>query len=443
MHMFKDRDMGPRDRSIRNIPVPAGHRHAVPPPPPRHIAQEEEYEEDDSYSNEPPPKLKLPKRRSRMWLWGILVVGLCAVLGLLLSTVFENATITVTPKEVSVGPGQTLLAQPGGPSGTLLYQTITGAQSASTSVPATGTQQVSRVATGIVTIYNTYSTAPQALIATTRLITADGKIYRVKSAVTVPGATKKADGTLTPGSITTSIYADKPGADYNQSATIQLHIAGFQGDPRYDKFVVQTQGAMSNGFIGQEATIAPADLTSAQNALKQRLDQNIRDSASAHVPSGFLEVNGSLALSYSDLNQTPGPNNTVQLSQQVTATLAIVRATDLAAELAKQAAPDYDGAPVDFKDASAVTISLSGSASSTGPLNLRIGGAPVLVWQFDASALKQALLGKKKSDFQSALSPFAKMLQCDAARPCSASIRPFWRATFPSDPSRLNIIVSK
>lgn len=440
--MPQDRDISPRDRSIRNIPVPAGHRHVVPPPK-RPVVQEDEYEDDDSFSNKPPPHLKLPKRRSRLWWWGILVVALCAVLGLLLSTVFENATITVSPKEVSIQPGQTLLAEPGGPTGTLLYQTITGTQSASTSVTASGTQQVSRAATGIVTIYNEYSTAAQPLVATTRLITADGTLYRIKNTITVPGATEKSDGTLSPGSISTSIYADKPGAAYNQPTSIQLHIAGFQGDPRYDKFVVQSQGAISNGFVGAQPSVAPADLTTAQNTLKQELDQNIRSSASAQVPTGFLEVNGSLALTYSDLAQTPGANNTVVLSQQVTATLAIVRATDLATILANQSVSDYDGAPVNFEDLTAVNLSLAQDASSTGPLNLTIGGAPKVVWQIDTNALKQALLGKKKSDFQSLLSPFASALQCDATRPCTASIRPFWRATFPSDPNRMTIVLSK
>jgi hypothetical protein len=362
----------------------------------------------------------------------------CGALGFLLSTVFEGATVTITPKTAAVSVPATVVVQPNAPTGYLAYQTITATQTASTSVVANGSQQVSRAATGVVTIYNTYSAAPQTLVANTRFSTQDGKIYRLKDAVTVPGTTKKSDGTTAPGTVAVSIFADKPGPAYNQADSVPMNIVGFKGDPRYTKFVAQSQGSIQNGFIGSEPAIAPNDMATAQDELKRQLDSSIRSIATSQIPDGFISVNGSLGVTYTDITQVAGSNNTVVLSQGASATLAMVRDTDLAATLAKTL-PGYANEPIQFADASSVTLSLStGSASSTGPLSLSVTGTPTLVWQFDQTGLKQQLLGKKKSVFPSVIRGFEPAIVT-----ASATMRPFWKATFPSDPNKIRIIVTQ
>ena len=426
----------PGDRSIRNIPVPGQTRRVPPSQPPR----QEYYDEEENTEGPPPRRPKLPRRRrSRVWWWLLGAVLVCGALGFLLSTVFEGATVRVTPKSEVVNVPVTVVAQPNAPMGSLAYQTITATQTATTTVAANGSQHVSRAASGVVTIYNTFGPTPQQLVANTRLITQDGKIYRLKDAVSIPGMTKKADGTSAPGTVTASIFADQPGPSYNQTASIPLNVAGFKGDPRFTKFVAQSQGPISNGFVGDEPAVSPADMATAENELKRQLDSSIRSVATSQVPDGFIEVNGSLGVTYTDIAQNPGPNSTVVLSQSTTANLAIVRESDLAATLAKTLA-DYKGEPIAFSDSSQVSLSLgSNTASSTsGPLNLSVGGTATLVWQFDPQMLKQGLLGKNKSEFQ----PIIKGFEPSISR-ASASIRPFWKATFPTEPGKLSIIVAQ
>lgn len=59
------------------------------------------------------------------------------------------------------------------------------------------------IARGKVKIFNKYS-KDQPLVKTTRLLTADGKLYRIDKTITVPSG----------GSVTVDVYADKPGADF-------------------------------------------------------------------------------------------------------------------------------------------------------------------------------------------------------------------------------------
>ena len=82
-----------------------------------------------------------------------------------MSTLFAGATVTVTPRSAVVTAPATMQAQVNAPAGTLPYQVITSSRTASTSVPATGTKQVSLAASGIMTIYNTSN----ALKCTNRL----------------------------------------------------------------------------------------------------------------------------------------------------------------------------------------------------------------------------------------------------------------------------------
>ncbi len=423
----------PTDRSIRNIPLPSNTRAPA-------------YDEPLPSSRQgPPSRVPLPtKRKSRGWVWVVLVMLLCAVAGVLISVLFQSATITINPRTVAITDTQQLTALPNGPTGSLFYKTLTASQTATTSVAANGTQHVSRAATGVVTISNNYSTAPQALAANTRLITDAGTIYRIKTAVTVPGAKKATDGSLTPSSITVSVYADKPGESSNTTEAVALHIAGFKGDARYAKFLVQSQGPLSGGFIGDEPAIAAADLATAQDTLKKQLDQNIRSVATAQVPEGFLAVNGSLSITYTNISQAQGPNTAITLSQGVTATLAIVKADELAYVLAKQVVSDYQGESIHFKDVNALQVSLTtASPTNTGPLTLSIGGNPTLEWQVDSGALQKALLGSQKSDFLSILKTFSTTITCTDEKPCGADTRPFWRKTLPSDPNKLIIRLTK
>ena len=379
------------------------------------------------------------KRNWFFWT-AIVVVLVCAIGGILLSTLFAGATVTVTPHSAQVAVPPTMAAEVNAPVGILPYQVVSTSRTASTTVKATGSTQVSKSATGVVTIYNDYSTAPQPLITNTRFEAPDGKIYRIHSAVTVPGAKAALDGSLTPGTVTITATADQPGAAYNKGQT-QFTIPGFQGDPRYTKFYATTPG-MAGGFVGAQATVAPADLTTAQNALKQGLQSALQQAASTQIPAQYLAINGTLNITYNDIVQTPGTDaTTVTLSQTATASADTVLATDLAAAIAVQEVTGYNGEAVNFADPKAVTLGLAGtSTAATGNITLALSGSPTLVWQFDPNALKQALVGKSKGAFEQIVTSFAPAITCSPTTPCSAAIRPFWSSTFPSNPDKITVV---
>jgi hypothetical protein len=424
------------DRSIRNIPVPKGHR---PVSDPSHMAPvQQQYEEDFSNSAPRRPRQRRGFLGSRFFWILLSVIVICAVIGLLMSTMFAGATVTVTPRSATVAAPQSLTAQVNAPAGSLAYQVVTTTRTASTSVPASGTQQVSLPASGSMTIANTYSTASQDLVANTRFEAPDGKIYRIHANVTVPGATKAADGSLTAGTVTAIVYADKPGADYNKGATT-FTIPGFKGDPKYTKFSGQAP-SLSGGLVGTQLAVAPTDLANAEQALKQGLSSAMSNTVQGQIPKDLLLVSGTLNVTYNDIIQTPNSNGTATLSQTANASADVIKSQDLAAAIAKQTIQGYADEAVNFADQTQISVSAaSTSTAQTGQLKLSLSGNPKLVWQFDPNALQQALVGKPKAEFETILKSFAPAISCSTATPCKASIRPFWTSNFPSTPDKISV----
>ncbi len=413
-------DMAPRqDRSIRNIPVSSIHKK-------RQTRYEpEEYVEEV----EEAPRRPLKQRRgSKVFILAAVgVVVVFGVIGVLLSTLFAGAAVVVYPRSAAIPASVSLSAQPNASAGLLGYQTLTVTSSATTSVPASGTQKVSRQASGTIVITNAYSADSQRLIANTRFEAPDGKIYRIHDSVVVPGMQG-----ATPGTASITVYADSPGADYNKGAT-HFTIPGFKTDPRYSKFYADAQ-SISGGFIGDEAAVAQSDLDAAKSAMTGKLEDAARSTFSSQIPDGFMMVDNTYQFSYSDLRQTPSGSGTAALSQSLTATVAVVRASDVAAVAAKQAVQGYSGEAVAFANPKDIHLSAAVGTKPIGKIDVSLTGATGVVWQYDKNAVKAALVGKSKSAFESIISSFRPALTG-----ADVTIRPFWTSTFPGDPNKITI----
>lgn len=135
---------------------------------------------------------------------------------------------------------------------------------------ASGTKKTAVKATGILTVFNAFSAEPQALVATTRFETPDGKIFRLDDKVIVPSA-RVAGGKITPSSVDVTVTAAEAGETYNVPPISLWRIPGFKGTPRYEGFYAKSSRPMSGGFIGEAATYADTDLKNAKTAIQKSL----------------------------------------------------------------------------------------------------------------------------------------------------------------------------
>lgn len=152
---------------------------------------------------------------------------------------------------------------------------------------SSGTAQKSR---GTVVIYNSFSAEAQSLVATTRLESPEGKVFRLSEGVTVPGM----NGTA-PGAIEAQVIADQPGAEYNISATT-FTIPGFKGSQKFEKFRAKSNTAMAGGSQATSAdfrVISKGDLDAVEALAKQKAKEAFQEAVQKTLTEGerILEEN--------------------------------------------------------------------------------------------------------------------------------------------------------
>lgn len=143
-------------------------------------------------------------------------------------------------------------------------------------------------ASGTVAIYNSYSNESQTLIATTRLETKDGKIFRLVKNIVVPGFVGNGDN-LKPGVINAEVVADKPGDQYNLDPA-DFTVPGFIGGPKYEKFYAKSTEKMTGGFLNGKINKAVSrdDIEKAKKETEKIISEKIYDKVSGDIKNGEI-----------------------------------------------------------------------------------------------------------------------------------------------------------
>ncbi len=264
-------------------------------------------------------------------------------------------------------------------------------------------------ARGTVTIYNTYSAAPQKLVATTRLLTKDGVLFRLVDSVVVPGM-KKVDGKMVPGEVTAAVIADKPGEEYNIGPS-EFSIPGFKGSPRYGKFYAKSTQPMIGGSTkgGEKRVVTADDLARAkketEDAARAALMEALRADAAAQgkkvldemvrveiVSSGTQVVEGVAASSF---------DYTVKVRAQA----MVFSENDVVIMLRKALEEKVKDRDVKQEDL-VVKYAPALADFEKRRAELTVRATARLVAQVDTAAVARALTGKRQDELDAALRSF-------------------------------------
>jgi len=366
---------------------------------------------------------------SRWWLW--ILAGLSmVVLGGLLLLAFRPTTVAVVPRSHAVTFDGTshFTAYPEAtvPASALPYVVETMDFEDSEIVASTGTVRAEDRASGILTVYNDFQTAPFTLIKNTRFESADGRIFRTPSQVVIPG--KRGS---TPGQVSITVIADEPGVEYNVPAG-RFAIPGLRSSPaQYAQVYAQSALPMSGGFVGERPGISDADRAAALQLLRTRLEAEVH--AVATGGEGTIVFPELARISYQEGTPTTEADGSVRVHMTARAEVPIFSASALSALLAA----DVAGAPVRFVPQEGFRA-IPGSATSTlgaGPIQFTFAGSALIIWHVQADELAAALAGKDKEAFQAIVTQFPGVEKADAR------IRPFWRSFFPEDPEDITVTV--
>ena len=171
---------------------------------------------------------------------------------------------------------------------------LTFERTARNNFPATGAKKVENKASGIVRIYNAYSSKRQILVATTRFLSSSGKLFRIPRRIVIPGA-EIVQGKIVPSYIDTRIYADKAGESYNIKPD-KFTIPGFKGSPKYYGFYAQSFEPMKGGEVKEIKVVSKGDLEKAKNEVKNQLVFLLKKEFEEKTPDGYYNAENNWVL---------------------------------------------------------------------------------------------------------------------------------------------------
>jgi len=222
----------------------------------------------------------------------LFIIVLAGAAGLL---AFSKTEVKIWPKTEIMTLQETIIIDSGVSQADFIKKTIPGKiiqekKTGSQEFSATGKELKEEKAAGAIRVYNAYSTSPQTLVATTRFVSAEGKLFRTIRAVSVPGGTYES-GKLVPGYVDVEVQAAEAGDSYNIGAST-FSIPGFAGTAKYTAFYGKSFVAMAGGFRGEVAKVADGDLESARIALREKLEKESEDLLKNMVPEDYVLLDG-------------------------------------------------------------------------------------------------------------------------------------------------------
>jgi hypothetical protein len=365
-------------------------------------------------------------------------LGILLIAGtLILSAALGKTELTIYPKTNQPNISSEFTAYPDKRENALSYEIMTLESTSESQVKASGQIEVKEKATGKIEIIKTTAGA-ERIIANTRFRSPDGKIFRMKDAIVVPGAVNNV-----PGTIQAEVIADDVGDGYNLAANTRFDIPGFQEgglDDLYKAIYAENRSAFMGGANGPQYKIDETELSTARQSLQIKLRDELLRRAQTEKPAGYVVFPGAVAITYNQLPAVEFGQDLVTIKEQAILQIPILKEQDLGTFLAKEAVATYSGGTVRIEDPSALTFAYTSATSSNSvianepSLTFKLTGKPLLVWEYDAKKLTKDLAGLPKTAINNAISAYPGI---DGAK---VSITPFWKRSFPENPDDIIVV---
>ncbi|MEN9852147.1 MAG: hypothetical protein RI996_90 [Candidatus Parcubacteria bacterium] len=378
-----------------------------------------------------PPKIRARKNNNNVLTFFIgAVLFLCFVM---YTFVYASVRVDITPLRTSIPVDQTIVV----PSIDIQIGTdvivITASSTDSVDVPRRGESKVETKASGVITIYNNNSSAPQKLITNTRFESKTGKIYRIAESVTVPGMTGN-----TPGSIDVTVFADSIGSEYNTSAA-EFSIPGFKGTALANKFYAKTKSAISGGASGLQTTVADEDIEAAHNKILTELNKKIASEIESKKPSDeFIYLPDATSYTTTDNRKELITDSKAKYTETIVAKAIFIRKDYLAKRILENTShTEEEKLRLESTEQLVFGVPAKDTKINEGDVVFTVTGAPSFISDLDETRIAARLVGVSKSEFAERMKEFSGI---DKAEP---HFNPLWVSRFPNDTKRIEIQILK
>ncbi len=371
----------------------------------------------------------------------LVIISLFGFSFLKLTSVFSSAIVTITPVSERVSLNDTFLAvvnKEGVDDREVLYQIFNTDDTDSARVSASGSEKVSKKASGKIVVYNNFSSAPQVLVATTRFETPEGKIYRIEKAITVPGK-KITDGRSLPGSLEVTVVADKPGAEYNIGAS-DFTLPGLKGTSRYDMVFARSSGDISGGYVGEMKIVSEEDVILTKKKLESSLRQKLISKLRRQIPDGHVLYDDGMFFTFSDNTSDLGKSDTSgepTFVMKGSLSAVVFDGGELSKVIAQKSLPGLKNYDVKSDNLNSLEFKMIGKnnidLSKATNFSFELSGSPRIVWNFDTEGFKENLAGVSKVQYQDVFKKYPMIEKAETV------FKPSWSSSFPESLENITI----
>ncbi len=355
-------------------------------------------------------------KKVHWWFLSFGAIGLSVVVAVLAYLFIPKATVIITTKVKARSVDSKILGKTSANSidfsqGIIPAKIITVNPEITKSYKTTGHKIVSnQKARGTVTIYNEYSSSPQPLVATTRFISSDGKLFRLLRKVIVPGETI-VNGQMKAGSVKAEVEADESGKEFNIGPD-KFTIPGFKNRPnKYKKFYAKSEQSMSGGGNGNEkvGVVVQADIDKAKRdalaELNKSVKQKIKEVAGGDIVLLDDAINKNEAV-YKLSNSLDEVADSFQITVSMKVEALIVNQSDFTKVVAQMLAVS-SGGQVNINNRSIkIDFGKADADFNSGVITIRFHAVGNVKPDIDLTRIKKDILGKSETDLKSYLSAY-------------------------------------
>jgi hypothetical protein len=158
------------------------------------------------------------------------------------------------------------------------------------------TGKVLKKAEGTIRLFNEYSTQDEVWREGTRFISSDGKLFKSKDKIHVPGA-KIENGKIVASFVDVPVIAAEGGVDYNIPPS-DFSVVAFKGSPRYFKYYGKSFEPMKGG--GEAPQVLKEDLERAEKEIVDLINQKAKEILEKKVEKKFSFSDDAIEVSILD-----------------------------------------------------------------------------------------------------------------------------------------------
>ena len=374
-------------------------------------------------------ELEMEKTKKSRFLFKLvisfLILILLGALGAVILNRISTVAVNVFPYKEILAIDSRIRARANTTADGLLFEIAQLNAEESGLVTATGISSGGQYASGKIIVYNNYGSAPQRLIANTRFQTSDGKVYRIKGAISVPGM----------GMTEATVYADQAGEEYNIKPT-DFTLPGLKGGPRFEKVFAKSKSAMSGGSSVNARVVKKEDIDSVRTAVNEKLKNRLTETLSKQKPEGYVLFAGAVKIEYMENPDNPkvgdSSSRSMAFKTNGSATGYLFKKDALSKALGDlKKAPKNE--PVAVDNVESLDFSLISADAKNKEITVRLKGNADFVWVVDTAKLLEEIVNYKGKGYTSVFQNYPAIEKAAIVK------SPKWWPRFPKDKSKIKI----